>query len=188
MPGTSISGGSALYLPWLPSDGSLLAVDYDPVLAGFDATLVVGVPYYCRVQIRTPITATNLWISVQTAGVGASSGSYLGLYNSSGVQLGVTADIGGSLLATGLVTAPLTTPVELPGGTFVWIGILTNLATTQPTLRACSGPGGQNMNAGMVLPQLRFFSYQSGQTALPASFPPGSVNAGGGDSWWVGIN
>lgn len=158
---------------WVPSDNGLLAANYDPANASGAAGLTAGKLYLARFSIHADVTISNLLVAVATAGSGASTTSFAGLYSSAGALLTGSSDIGSLLTSTGVITLPLTTPQAIAAGSFVWAAICVNLATTQPTLRTCG-------NA-----QFAIFANQTGATAraalagtghssLPASITPSS--------------
>jgi len=172
--------------PWAPSDNGLLAANADPYVLTTALIATAGTLYLAKLSARSAYTATNIWVGVSTAGAGASTGSFVGLYNSSGTLLSGTADIGASLLATGPVSTALTTPQSLAAGSFVWVAFLVNLAVTQP-LMFRGVPLGSMGNVNLAASAFRFATNGAGLSALPGSITPAS-NAGTGETLWVGIN
>lgn len=174
--------------PWLPADQNLLAANGDPWLSAVSTQgTTAGSVYLIKIPIRAAITATNVVLGMATAGSGASTGTFAGLYNSAGTLLSGSADLAAVFTgATGGVTCPLTTPQALTGGTFVWAAVLTNLATTQPSLIRGSTNSAFS-NAFLTAASFRFAINGTVQTALPASITPASNASPAGGNYWAGI-
>jgi hypothetical protein len=175
-----------------PEDLSYQAWTYDPLIAcgsGGDL-LTSGTVYVNRVQVPVSITATNLVVFVVAAGVTLTSGqSLLGLYNSAGTRIGITADQSAIWTSTGTKSAALVGgPFVLSPG-FYWIAFLNVNTGTSPkfarfgnnTLTATIGNIGANATSNM-----RFGTNVTAQTALPSPLVLAS-NAASGVSWWAGI-
>jgi hypothetical protein len=174
-------------LPWIPSDNGLLAASstLDANSASFVPT--AGTLYLTRVKIRAAMTATNVVYIVRAVGVGASSGSFTGLYSAAGALLSGSADIGANFLSQNDFSTPLITPQPLTPGNDVWVAFLTNLATTQPTLSAYATTTFTVPNVNLAGAGLRCATNGTGLSALPASFNPAS-NVGGGSTLWAGLS
>ena len=80
-------------LGWTAADSGYLAWNFDPALITVDTVFSGGTVYLIRVNIRAPVTATNviLYLEVQGTTLTASE-NYAGLYNSAGTLIGATAD------------------------------------------------------------------------------------------------
>jgi hypothetical protein len=170
---------------WMPQDNNLLTATFDPALATTSNLLIAGTQYLMRFDIRFPLKLSSLWFLVATAGSGASTGSFCGLYNSAGTLLTGSADIAASLTSTGTPSPALTTPQVLTAGTFVWAVILSNLATTQPQLRSGAGSTGSPANVGLTAAFSRWATNGTGRTTLAASITP-SANSTSGLTFWCG--
>jgi hypothetical protein len=169
--GVGTAGGQ---IPWLPVDNNLLAAVGDPAEESGVALLSAGTLYLMKLPIRTATTITNVWASLTTAGSGASTGSFVGVYSSAGVLLSGSADIAASLTgSTGGISNPLTTPQAIAAGSFVWLAILVNLAVTQPTL-ARSGSSSGSLNLDETPALLRACTNGTLLSALPGTIVPGS--------------
>ncbi len=174
---------------WIPSDNNFLAANAAVDSAQSTFTMIAGTIYLLKVPIRqAPVTISTITFLTSAAGSGASTGSFAGIYWQDGTRLGVTADIASAFTAAaGIQTVTLSTPVTVGGG-FVWVGLVSNLATTQPALRAYAGtfaipnagPGG-----ALAASQMRVATNGTG-TALPASLTVSS-NAASGAAMWVGL-
>jgi hypothetical protein len=172
--------------PWIPADNNLLAATDS--LAAVDATVqpAAGTLYLVKVPVRAPATFSNIWTVIGTAGVGTSTGSFIGLYSSAGTLLTGSADIG-TLLTTGFVSRelPVTTPQAVTAGTFVWVGFVINMPT-MPFLRQLNN-GTVVANVGLTAASYRFCTAGTGLTALPGSITPASNTAPTISPFWFGV-
>jgi hypothetical protein len=183
----SVTAANLAGLPWAPADDGLLAASMDPMSAGSTQVMTAGTVYLMKINIRSSITATNVVFAVTTAGSGASTGSFAGLYNSAGTLLSGSADNGASLVTAQTVVTPLTTPQVLAASTFVWVVLLVNLAVTQPSLaKSAVSSGGANIN--LAAASFRVAANGTGQTALPASITPASNTGTGSFAFLVGLS
>jgi len=173
--------------PWIPADNGLLAAT--DLLSTADATVqpVAGTLYLVKVPIRVALTATYLWTVVGTAGSGTSTGTYIGLYSSSGTLLTGSSDIG-SQLTTGFVSRQLslTTAQALSAGSFVWVALLVNMPT-MPYLRQLNN-GTVLANINLTAATYRFATNGTGLTALPGTITPASNAAPTISPFWFGIS
>lgn len=173
---------------WYPSDNGFLSATDALGIMSTSTAPTAGTVYLVKLPVRAAFTATNIWFVVSTAGSGSSTGSYVGLYSSAGTLLSGSADIGTQLTTSAVAREiALTTPQALTAGTFVWVAIVTNLASTQPTLRAA--------NYGTVLPNVNLTaaSYRIATngtvlTALPSTITPSSNSASVALGFWFGIS
>jgi hypothetical protein len=172
---------------WYPADNGLLTATDLPGIAVSTATPAAGTIYLVKLPIRAALTATYIWFVVGTGGTGASTGSYVGLYSSAGSLLSSCSDIG-TQLTTSAVSRQiaLTTPQALTAGTFVWVALVVNLASTQPTLRAA--------NNGTVLPNINLtaaayrIATNGTGTSLPGSITPSANSGSSPFGFWFGIS
>jgi hypothetical protein len=154
--------------------------------------MTAGNVYIVKIPIRIGLTATTLWYRISNAGSGASSGSYVGIYSSSGTLLSSTADIGANLVATGIYSTALGAAQTLTAGTFIWVALVQNLATTQAQFNSFAGASSTLPNVNLTRAFYRAGQLSAtGQTTLPASFTPAtginsSVSAG--IPMWFGIS
>jgi hypothetical protein len=166
---------------WLPGDNNLLAASSPTFGMGSATILSAGTLYMRKIKVRSPFTATSIWFDISVVGAGASSGSSVGLLSvATGTLLSGSADIGASLLATGPVSVPLTTPQAVTGD--VWAAIIVNLATTQPTLRTDPNNAGSATNLNLATAVLA--SCTNG-AAMASVTPSANVS---GPPYWFGIN
>jgi hypothetical protein len=173
---------------WTPSDNGLLTANFDPAnLGASSSALPAGVLQLFKLPIRTALTLSNLLSIIGTLGVGASTGSFAGVYSAAGVLLMGSADIGALLLAAGNTTFPLSGPVGVQPP-FVWAALLANLATTQPVLWTATSSTNNKANIGLTSATARVGAVGAGLTALPASFVPSSINQGSGLTFFLGAS
>jgi hypothetical protein len=171
-------------VPWLPADSSLVAAAGDPVSFTAGNLMSAGVLFLAKLPIRVNCTITNMLYLLTASGSGTSTGTFAGLYSSSGVLLSGSADADAQFIAAaGGVTVPLSTPQALTAGTFVWGAFLCNLSVTQPTLARGLGTAGTLGNIGTTAATSRWAQSGSGQTALPASFTPAALTQSATTIW-----
>lgn len=178
----------------LPSEQGLLAWTYDPNMAGHVTAQssggVAGRVTLVRIPIRRRITWSKVWLGLAGVDAAASlSNCYLGVYDTAGTRLGVTADISSSLMtgATGKaldLAAPFT---ATPG--FYYIAMLLNGTWTTNSLTFKSSGAGISVNAGLSAPNLRYANMLTGQTSLPASLDLANqatsiINTGWASQWY----
>lgn len=168
---------------WLPSDNGYLIANGDYATGGTSVLTIAGTLYLVKLVIRGALTIGTLHFDVQTAGAGASTQTFVGLYNSSGTRLTGSSDVGAAFTSTGDASCALTTPQALSAGTFVWAALITNLATTQPTLLRFFNATAV-LNPNLTAATFRWATNGTSLTALPASITPSS-NAATAISLWV---
>lgn len=175
---------------WLPPDNGLLAAVSDPAVVSGNFGTTAGTVYLSKLIARSAITITNIWLGLVTAGTGASTGSFVGLYSSAGTLLSGSSDIASSLTGTtGGISNALTTPQSVAAGAFVWVALLTNLASTQPTVgRGAAMGASTTANMGLTAATYRFAINGTGLTSLPSSITPSSNGAPSGSDLWVGVS
>lgn len=170
---------------WLPADNGLLITNYDPALSSASNNpITAGTVYVQKVTCHQPVTLTTLWLAVGNAGSGATSGSFIGLYDSTGARLVTSADFGASLTTAGAVGTTITSQA-LTAGAFYWVAFVVNLAVTQPGIRAATTATAA-ANAGLGTAALRYAVAATSQTSLPSSFTPASLVTTNASTHWVG--
>lgn len=169
-----------------PSDFSYLAWSYDPVAAVASLAPNSGAVYASRVPVRARVTASRIVYGVASAdGMALRSGEcFAGLYDSTGRQVAVTADIV-SAVAAGEIAFPFTSPVTLAPGWY-WAAILLNGTTTPPLARGGgiipglgsgqAGPGGQ-----------RFGTIAAGRKSMPKWFTPARMGPVTSKTYWAAL-
>ena len=167
-----------------PADQGLLAWTFDPVAcrSGGD-TLTRGVVYLAKVKIVNRSTVvSNILLSVIGLGTALTSGqNFVGLYDSSGNRLAVSADQTTAWGTTGLKTAAIT-PQTLAVGSY-YVAILSNATTAAPQFMQGNGASASGLNAGLTTGTARYLTSGTGQTALPATITLGSASTESGSRW-----
>lgn len=169
------------------ADHGILTWTQDPATlrAGGDAN-TGGLIYLSKVKVVNRATVvSNILYGIVTAGATLTSGQcFVGLYDSSGNRLAVSADQSANWTSTGLKTTALTAAQTLAVGSY-YVAWLSN-GTTQPTLAMGAGHGiAAITNAGLSLSTSRFLTYGTAQTTLPATIPMGSTGQASGSRWFA---
>lgn len=129
-------------------------------------------------------TLTALGTYIAQGGVTAGAGvNQMGIYDSAGNRLGVTADMTTAFAGTGLAEGLLTAPVAVVAGKNYYLAILTNYTGT--TVQT-SGVSGQSLAHGATLGGFIPNLFSGAQASLPASFNPAGLSAGGDINWMYG--
>lgn len=182
--GTQVAGANAKWADsghvhprggdWTPADYGVLGATADWESGGSaSGALTAGTVYLVRYNVRYAHTITNIVFRVSSGSSGASTGSFVGVYSSAGTLLSGSADTGA--IAAGVRSVALTTPQAVTAGTFVWIAILVNFATTQPSLSSVAANSAGMLNWNLSAANLRCAVNGTGVTALPSpSITPGS--------------
>jgi hypothetical protein len=182
-----LPAGSVM-LPWVPSDSGLLAANGDTTSLEGTQTLTAGTVYLLKIPIRQALTVSKLYFMMANAGVGTSSGSFCGLYDSTGALLTGSADLVTPFtnsFAPQAVT--LTTPQALTAGTFVWAALLANLSVTQPTCQV-NFNNGNMANLNLAAAAFRIAVNGTGLTALPSPITPSANSQTGSQNFWIGLS
>lgn len=172
---------------WLPGDNNLLAASYPVQPSQSTQAMTAGTIYLIKVKVPVTIKISTIWLfSNGAAGSGASTGSFVGVYNSAGTRLGVSADCATQFgTSFNTISVPLLAATTVPPP-FAWIAILSNLAVTQPTLATAQG-NGNLVNLGLTAATYSFCTNGTG-TALPVSITPASNSLTGAQSFWTGAS
>lgn len=170
-----------------PDDfAGIIAWDFDPVYIQAGVAAANGTVYLMRIKLRYAATITNLLMSVTAAGITpVASQSFLGLINSAGTLVAVTADAGTALTALGLLTVPLTAPYAAAAGDY-WVALVSNAATPPQLARACTLGLAGTFTLGSTAATRRFATNGAGATAL-ANISPAS-NSAAGLTFWAAVS
>lgn len=192
--GPSASGINLDFPRHYPSDQGLLAWTYDPDMAGHvtaqSSAGVGGRVTLTKLTLRKTITWSAIWFGLSGIDSGASlSNCYLGVYNSAGTRVGVTADISADLM-TGAVakSVDLTAGFSAAPGEY-FIAMLLNGTWTTNALHFKASGAGISVNANLTAPRLRYSNMLTGQTSLPASLnltqqTTSIINTGWASQWY----
>ncbi|GAA3267780.1 hypothetical protein GCM10010493_49980 [Streptomyces lavendulae subsp. grasserius] len=180
----------------MPADQGLLAWTGDPNDAGHvtaqSAGGVGGQITLVQILLRKQITWSKIWFGLAGVDAGASlTNCYLGVYNSSGTLMGVTADISSSLMsgATGKSVSLLTPFTATPGEWYIAMLLGSGSTWTTNSLTFKSTGAGITVNCGLSAPRLRYSNMLSGQTSLPSTLDltqqsTSIINTGWGSQWY----
>lgn len=166
-----------------PADHGLAAWTHDPAtLRSASNATTSGTVYLCKVKIANRSTVvSNVIVGIEAAGSGLTSGQcFVGLYNSSGTRLAVSADQAANWTTTGLKTIALTAPQTLAVGSY-YIAILA-VGTTPPQFAMGAG-GATTVSAGLATGASRFLTGPTAQTSLPSSITLSSQTVTSGARW-----
>jgi hypothetical protein len=123
---------------------------------------------------------SNLLYGIITAGTGVVN-AHLGLYDMSGNLLGgSSADQSANMMAAGVYTVVLDTPVTLAPDTLYRVGMVIQAVSTSPTWPGFYNGAAILTNLAIPLGQSLTVMTGSGLTALPATYDPNALTAQGG--------
>lgn len=164
--------------PWLPDDAGIgwLAWTYDPVACSVGSAPTNNTITLARINIRQPITVTNVIWAITAIGGGLTSGqNFIGLYNSAGTLIGRSADQTTAWGTAGFQIAALAGgPFSVPAG-FYWAAVLPNeTAGTVPSFVRSANTTITISNLGMGAAFSRTATAGTG-TSLPDSITPSSL-------------
>jgi hypothetical protein len=166
-----------------PADHGLAAWTHDPAtLRSASNATVSGTVYLCKVKIVNRSTlVSNVIVGIEAAGSGLTAGQcFVGLYNSSGTRLALSADQAANWTSTGLKTIALTAAQTLAVGSY-YVAILA-VGTTPPQFAMGAG-GATTVSAGLSTGAARFLTGPTAQTSLPASITLASQTVTSGARW-----
>ena len=156
-------------IPWDAADSGLLTASGEVSQFASTFALTAGTIVLAKMPVRTPILVTSLLLSMTVAGSGGSTGSFAGYYSPTGQLLATSADIAAALTgATGVLTIPMAGGPQVVQPPFIWAAVVTNLATTQPTLTRNGGAVAVAL-FGNTAATMRYATNATGQTSLPAT-------------------
>lgn len=165
-----------------PADHGLVTWTHDPAtLRSAGNSTVSGSVYLCKVKIVDRATVvSNIHVGLEVGGTTLTAGqSLVGLYNSSGTRLVVSADQSANWTTSGMKTIAIT-PQTLAVGSY-YVALL-SVGTTPPQFSTGAG-GSVNINVGLSTGTSRFLIGPTSQTSLPASITLGSQTISTGSRW-----
>lgn len=171
------------------SEHGFLYWNYDVNIAAQTSVLTSGTAYMSKVNVRSAITATNLNYIVSTAGTTLTSGqNFVGLYDSSGNRIAVSADLTTDWGSSGYKTTPFVTPASLSAGAYyaAWLTV----GATGITVARASAMNSSALNAGLVAATARYTTGGTGFTGLTSLPSPATMSNRtlGATSIWCAIN
>lgn len=168
-----------------PGDLGLTQWNYDPI----GITILTGInPASGTVRmvrlpkLPQPATINSVSFFIGSAAITPTAGQcFAAVYNSSGVRLGVSADISGQLGTIGMISFALTAPLNLPAGDYN-AAILMN-ASGVPSLGACANAHSAAVNGTLPASIARVTDGPTAQTSLPANITMSSRTPIGQATW-----
>jgi hypothetical protein len=173
-------------LDFQPVDHGIKAWTQDPAGCGSTGSANSGgVVYLSKVILRVGATVTQAFVTVTSAGTGLTAGqNFVGLYDSTGTRLAVSADLTTDFGSVGTKTVSLGSNVLTAGSYYV--AILAN-GTTPPSFMRGNGASASALNVGLASGAGRFLDFGTGQTSLPASITLTSA-ATNASARWAALN
>lgn len=158
-----------------PSDHGVTAWAFAPAAAVGTQNPTAGVLHLTKVLMRVAGTITNVITGISAAGVGLTVNQNFGaLYDSTGTRVGVTADQSAAWASSGVKTMALTAPYAAAAG-FYWVAILSNAATSTPTIPRSLNNSSMINNLGSTVATSWSATTGAALTSAPASFTPGTI-------------
>lgn len=172
----------------IAKNNNLLAWAYDiAMLSGSTQILTSGALALVKVPVDDLMTVSAVAVLTSAAGAGLTS-AYAAVYSSTGVLLGLSADVSAALMgAAGLKSLPVTAQpgksltLAAGDGVFVYVAIIAS-GTTPPTLYRL---GNVAPNANLTAASLRFANGPTGITTPPANVTTSAFTSG--NPIWVGL-
>lgn len=189
VPVYTINGAPVPSGTYAPSDLGFLSWAYDPATTSNSTLTTNGTVYLARVVLRFAQTITNLSVGISTAATTPTANqSFLGLYDSTGTRVAVTAAgaIDAALASSGILTQAVVTPYAAAAGVY-WVAFVNNAATAA-TLARASGSSLTIANGGASAANLRFAVNGTGATSLAASITPSSNTTAGAFTMWAAVS
>lgn len=134
--------------------------------------------------IAVTTTITSLCVHIATAPTTPTAGqNFVGLYDSTGARVAVSADATAAFTTVGDKVVALTAPYVAAPGNY-WVGLLAN-AATPPAFSHSSSLATTAANFNTVAATAQFTSGPAGQTTLPVSITMASRTLSA-STMWVG--
>jgi hypothetical protein len=168
------------------SDLGLIAWTLDPAATSGSTSAVSGTVFLAQVTLRYAQTISKLAVAVATgAATVTANQNFLGLYNSAGTRVAVTAAgaIDSAITSAGYLSQSVVTPYAAAAGTY-WVAYLNN-ATTAALLQRGTGATLSISNVGMTGAGMRYAVNGTAQTTLPSSITPASNSATNAFPMWA---
>ncbi|NJP74891.1 hypothetical protein [Streptomyces sp. C1-2] len=180
---------------WSPQDHGLLAWAFDPAV-GMSTGIFPGTNgiRVTAVRLRSPATIGRVvWFATGYAG-GLQTGSWAGLYDSSGARVAMTGDMSTATYEPaeqhasggGTISSPLTSAYAASAGVYyiAWRMIYNTTTGDGPLLLAAESSAGAPPNVFGYSPVKRFGVYSSSSaTSPPSSLTLGSMENGANRFW-----
>lgn len=183
----ALGSTSATARGFTPRHAGFLVWSWDPTISNSSTAPTRGQTQLVRIDIPATMKITNVVTYLVSGGTTLTAGqNFAALYDSSGNQIGITADQSTAWAGMGLVSMALTTPVTVSGGTFVWVAMLFN-GSAAPTLYKTTQGDTAFGNLGLTVSTARYARNGGALTAMPASITL-SNNIFTANTWWVALS
>jgi len=167
----------------LPELHGLKSWNYDPTNATGAAAPTAGVIYLMKTLFHRSVQASTIRWQV-TNNAAMPTNTYFGIYDLAGNRLCITADVSSDMTTIGTKSAAMISPPVMPPNYYYIAFLVGGYAGGGPQLSIAGVPAGI-ANANLAAPDLRFASYSSGLTALPATITMAS-QVSSANQFWVG--
>lgn len=164
-----------------------VAISYEPYSVNSGTAQTSGIIYLAKMLVADNGTVSRIGHILNTVAAGLTAGqNFVGLYNSAGVRVGVSADLS-SVWTTGASTTvpkdiPLVSPVAVSPG-FYYVASLAN-GTTGPAIGRTGSAG--PVNGFLTAAQgFRWAQYGTAQTVLPDTITLANATAHALPQWWA---
>jgi len=157
-----------------PDDHGLLAWSYPVSQCSTSAVPTSGTVRMVRLPVLPQgFTITSLACHINVAPTTPTAGqNFMGLYDSAGTRVAVTADCTTAFSTIGDKMIPLTGTYAAAAGLY-WVAILAN-AATPPAFSACAALSATAANFNQSIANASYTNGPTSQTSLPASITMGS--------------
>lgn len=168
-----------------PEDHGLVSWAYPVSQVSASAVGTSGTVRMTRLPtIAVTTTITSLAVHIATAPTTPTAGqNFVGLYDSTGARVAVSADATAAFTTVGDKVVALTAPYVAAPGTY-WVGLLAN-AATPPAFSHSSSLATTAANFNTTAATAQFTSGPAGQTTLPVSITMASRTLSA-NTMWVG--
>lgn len=152
-----------------PEDHGLITWSYPVVQCSGSAVPTSGTVRMVRLATLAVTTnITSLACHIATAPTTPTAGqNFMGLYDTAGTRVAVSADCTAAFTTTGDKIVPLTGVYAAAPGNY-WVAILAN-AATPPAFSLCASHSATTANFNTAVASAQFTNGPAGQTSLPAS-------------------
>jgi hypothetical protein len=167
----------------IPELHNLKSWNYDPTNATGAAAPTAGVVYLMKTLFHRSVQASTVrWQITNNASM--PTNTYFGIYDLAGNRLCVTADVSAMMTTTGTKSASMISPPVMPPKYYYIAFLIGSYGGGGPQLSIAGVPDGI-ANANLSAPDLRFASYSTGLSALPATITMAS-QVSTANQFWVG--
>lgn len=133
---------------------------------------VDGTVYYALLGFAGGDVVTNIHVSVTTASSGSTL-SKVGVYQTDGTRLALSADLGTAWQSAGAKTHALTSPLTIPTSGGYYLALVAKASTTLPTFLRMNNSTAPNNAIGSGAAPM---ATQTGQTDLPSPGTPAQAS------------